>query len=193
VTIQPLAKESPVRRLRHDATDEADGFEEFVHAAGDRIHRAAVLLCGDHHLAEDLTQTTFTKVYAAWPAVSGADSPIAYTRKVLLRTFLSHRRLRRSAEWPVQAVPDSRTDQPDPGDRLDLLAALRRLPPPDRAVLVLRYWEDLSVARTAELLGIRENTCRARSARALARLRVLLPDLTDSDDTDTDIEIEDPS
>jgi RNA polymerase sigma-70 factor (sigma-E family) len=186
VSIQPLAKESPVRRPGQDATNDRDGFEEFVHASGDRIHRAAVLLCGDHHLAEDLTQTTFTKVYAAWPAVSNADSPIAYTRKVLLRTFLSHRRLRRSAEWPVQAVPDTRTDEPDPGDRLDLLAALRRLPPPDRAVLVLRYWEDLSVARTAELLGIRENTCRARSSRALARLRVLLPDLTDSD-------IEDPS
>ena len=186
VSIQPLAKDSPVRRPGYDATNDRDGFEEFVHAAGDRIHRAAVLLCGDHHLAEDLTQTTFTKVYAAWPAVSGADSPIAYTRKVLLRTFLSHRRLRRSAEWPVQTVPETRAEEPDPGTRLDLLAALRRLPPPDRAVLVLRYWEDLSVARSAELLGIRETTCRARSARALARLRALLPDLTDSD-------LEDPS
>jgi len=186
VTIQPLAKDPPVRRPGYDASHGQDAFEEFVQAAGDRIHRAAVLLCGDHHLAEDLTQTTFTKVYAAWPAVSRADSPIAYTRKVLLRTFLSHRRLRRSAEWPVQVVPDTRADAPDPGDRLDLLAALRRLPPADRAVLVLRYWEDLSVARTAELLGIRENACRARSARALARLRALLPDLIDPD-------IEDPS
>ena len=198
VTIQPLAKESPVRRPGYDDTLDRGGFEEFVHAAGDRIHRAAVLLCGDHHLAEDLTQTTFTKVYAAWPAVSRADSPIAYTRKVLLRTFLSHRRLRRSAEWPVQAVPDTRTDEPDPGVRLDLLAALRRLPPPDRAVLVLRYWEDLSVARTAELLGIRETTCRARSARALAKLRALLPDLTDSIDSTnptnpTNPDIKDPS
>ena len=106
---------------------------------------------------------------------------MAYTRKVLLRTFLSHRRLRRSAEWPVQVVPDAGTDEPDPGIRLDLLAALRQLRPADRAVLVLRYWEDLSVARTAELLGIRETTCRVRSTRALARLRALLPDLTDSD------------
>ncbi len=184
VTIKPLAKDSPVRRPGYDATNDPDGFEEFVHVAGDRIHRAAVLLCGDHHLAEDLTQTTFAKVYAAWPTVSTADSPIAYTRKVLLRTFLSHRRLRRSAERPVRAVPETRTHEPDPGDRLDLLAALRRLPPPDRAVLVLRYWEDLSVARTAELLGIRETTCRARSSRALAKLRALLPDLTDSDNED---------
>ena len=192
MTIQPLAKESPVRRPGPDVPEDPDGFEEFVHATGDRILRAAVLLCGDHHLAEDLTQTTFAKVYAAWPTVSSADRPLAYTRKVLLRTFLSHRRLRRSAEWPVRAVPETGTEEPDPGDRLDLLAALRRLPPSDRAVLVLRYWDDLSVARTAELLGIRENTCRVRSLRALTRLRALLPDLTDSD-SETDSEIEGPS
>ena len=181
-----MAKDAPVRSPVRDHTADHDGFEEFVHATGDRILRAALLLCGDHHLAEDLTQTTFAKVYAAWPAVSSADSPIAYTRKILLRTFLSHRRLRRSAEWPVHTVPETRTEEPDPGDRLYLLAALRRLPPPDRAVLVLRYWEDLSVAQTAKLLGIRETTCRARSARALAKLRALLPDLTHPD-------IEDPS
>ena len=181
VTIQPLTKESPVRRPAAGARHDPDGFEEFVHATGDRILRAAVLLCGDHHLAEDLTQTTFAKVFAAWPTVSSADSPLAYTRKVLLRTFLSHRRLRRSAEWPVQVVPETKAEEPDPGVRVDLLAALRRLPPPDRAVLVLRYWEDLSVARTADLLGIREGTCRARTSRALSRLRDLLPDLTHSD------------
>jgi RNA polymerase sigma-70 factor (sigma-E family) len=155
-----------------------DGFEEFVHATGDRMHRAALLLCGDHHLAEDLTQTTYAKVYASWTRVSAADSPLAYTRKVLMHAFLSHRRLRRAAELPVQAVPEVAADGADVNARLDLLAALRRLPPKDRAVLVLRYWEDLSVARTAELLGIRENTCRTRASRALIRLRDLLPDLT---------------
>ena len=178
MTIQE--SDSAVARRRYDASRDPDGFEEFVHATGDRIHRAALLLCGDHQLAEDLTQTTYAKVYAAWSTVSSADSPLAYTRKVLLRTFLSHRRLRRSAEWPVRDVPDVGAAEPDVGARLDLLAALRRLPPPDRAVLVLRYWEDLSVARTAELLGIREGTCRARSSRALARLRQILPDLTDT-------------
>ena len=66
--------------------------------------------------------------------------------------------------------------------RVDLLAALRQLPPRDRAVLVLRYWEDLSVERTAEILGIRTSACRNRAARALARLRVLLPTLTQTDD-----------
>ena len=120
-------------------------------ATGDRMHRAALLLCGDHHLAEDLTQTTYAKVYAAWSTVSAADSPSAYTRTVLLRTFLSHRgacaapRSARSASCPRRRRPGHGPDL-----RLDLLAALRLLSPADRAVLVLRYWEDLSVAHTAQ-------------------------------------------
>jgi RNA polymerase sigma-70 factor (sigma-E family) len=178
VTLQDTSPDAGVQLSRYDPRPDADGFEEFVHATGDRIHRAALLLCGDHHLAEDLTQTTFTKVYAAWSRVSAADSPLAYTRTVLMRTFLSHRRLRRAAEWPVEKVPEASAAGGDVSARLDLLAALRRLPPQDRAVLVLRYWEDLSVSRTAELLGIRENTCRTRASRALTRLRALLPDLT---------------
>ena len=107
-------------------------------------------------------------------------------------TFLSHRRLRRSAEWPAQDLPERVVHAPDHGTRLDLLAALRRLPPQDRAVLVLRYWEDLSVARTAELLGIREGTCRVRAVRALERLRAHLPDLADPD-PDLHHDSEDPS
>jgi RNA polymerase sigma factor (sigma-70 family) len=135
-------------------------------------------------LAEDLTQTTYAKVYANWAKVCAADSPMAYTRTILTRSFLSHRRLRRSTEHPVETLPDSPQTGPDPAMRMDLLAALRQLPPRDRAVLVLRYWEDLSVARTAEVLGIRESACRNRAARALARLRTLLPHLDETDPED---------
>jgi RNA polymerase sigma-70 factor (sigma-E family) len=156
----------------------SDGFEEFVQATGDRIYRSALVLCGNHHLAEDLTQTTFAKVYAAWSRVSAADSPLAYTRTVLLRTFLAQRRLRRVAEYPVEVLPEKSARGPDVDSRLALVAAMRRLTPQDRAVLTLRYWEDLSVAETADLLGIRQSTCRSRTSRALARLRNLLPDLT---------------
>ncbi len=165
-----------------------DGFEEFVNATADRIYRSAVLLCGDHHLAEDLAQTTFAKVYANWGRVSSADSPLAYARTILMHSFLSHRRLRRSSERPTDSFPETTSSDtwqaPDDAVRLDLLAALRQLPPRDRAVVVLRYWEDLSVARTAEVLGIRESTCRGRAARALERLRTLMPDLTTPDDGD---------
>jgi RNA polymerase sigma-70 factor (sigma-E family) len=157
-----------------------DDFAEFVHATGRRIHFAAVMLCGDHHLAEDLTQTTYAKVYVRWSQVARMDSPLAYTHTVLTRTFLSHRRLRRSSERPVEQLPERADETPDHVLRLDLVAALRRLPPRDRAVLVLRYWEDLSVERTAELLGIRPDACRRRAARALARLRAHLPTLDDT-------------
>jgi RNA polymerase sigma-70 factor (sigma-E family) len=136
-----------------------------------------VLLCGDPHLAEDLTQTTYAKVFVHWRRVARADDPVAYTRAVLVRTYLSHRRRRSASEVPVDAPPETPGATDDASLRLDLLAALARLAPADRTVLVLRYWEDLSVARTAELLGIKETTCRARSSRAVARLRTHLPDL----------------
>ena len=152
-------------------------FEAFVHATAATMHRTAVLLCGDHHLAEDLTQTAYAKVFASWRRVASANDPVAYTRQVLVRTFLSHRRLRRSAERPVDVLPEVAGTADDASLRLDLLSALQSLAPDDRAVLVLRFWEDLSVADTARLLGTGDAACRQRTARALARIRVLMPDL----------------
>src|SRR4051794_12527440 len=152
-------------------------FEAFVHTTAAAMHRTAVLLCGDHHLAEDLTQTAYAKVFASWRRVAGADDPVAYTRKILVRTFLSHRRLRRSSERPTDTLPDAPERSEDASLRLDLLAALQALAPDDRAVLVLRFWDDLSVADTARLLGTSDAACRQRTARALARIRVLMPDL----------------
>lgn len=174
MTVDSLSRSSasiPVLCLLGD-----DGFDQFVTATGQRIMRSALLLCGDHHLAEDLTQTTYAKVYAHWGAVSRADSPLAYTRTVLMRTFLTHRRLRRSSERPVDELPELSADGPDLAARMDLMAALRRLPARDRAVLVLRYWDDLSVEQAAHVLGIRESTCRSRAARALTKLRALIGD-----------------
>lgn len=158
-------------------------FEEFVAATAPRMQRAAYLLCGDHHLAEDLTQATYAKVFAHWRTVSRADNPVAYTRTVLTRTFLSQRRRRSSGETPVEQLGDSRSSMPSPDSdtRLDLLAALAELSPADRTVVVLRYWEDLSVAETARLLDLTESACRARSKRALDRLRRHFPDLSDKD------------
>jgi RNA polymerase sigma-70 factor (sigma-E family) len=152
-------------------------FESFVHTTAGSMHRTAILLCGDHHLAEDLTQTAYAKVFASWRRVAAANDPVAYTRQVLVRTFLSHRRLRRSSERPTEALPDGPAHAADPSLRLDLLAALQRMSADDRAVLVLRFWEDLSVADTARLLGTAEPACRQRTARALTRIRALMPDL----------------
>ena len=156
--------------------NDADEFADFVRVTGPRLHRSALLLTGDHHLAEDLTQTTYAKVFASWRRVSGADDPLAYTRRTLLNAFLSHRRLRRNSELPVDPTQGREIPAPDddPTARLDLLDALATLPPHDRAVLVLRYWEDRSVAETAIDLGLTETTVRTRSCRALQRLRPLV-------------------
>jgi RNA polymerase sigma-70 factor (sigma-E family) len=161
----------------HDTTPGDGDFASFVHATGTTLYRTALLLCGDHHLAEDLTQTTYAKVFAKWGRVRRCDSPTAYTRTVLLNTFLSHRRLRRSSERPVDCVPEGAADDvADPTVRLDLLAALAGLAPADRAVLVLRFWEDRSVEDTAALMGVSPGAVRTRSSRALARLRERLGD-----------------
>jgi len=177
VTIQTTTQGMEVGGLVADSRA-TTSFEAFVHATAGSMHRTAVLLSGDHHLAEDLTQTAYAKVFASWRRVVHADDPVAYTRQILVRTFLSHRRLRRTSERPVDAVPET-TGHPidDPSLRLDLLAALQALSADDRAVLVLRFWEDLSVADTARLLGISDAACRQRTARALARIRTLMPDL----------------
>lgn len=154
-----------------------DGFEAFVAETAGHLMRTAVLLCRDHHLAEDLTQTTYAKLFASWRRVTASTNPLAYARTTLLRTFLSQRRLRSSTERPSDSLPDAAAPATDHPQRLDLLTALAELSPDDRAVLVLRYWEDLSVAETAHLLDIKETTCRARSSRALARLRTRFPEL----------------
>lgn len=145
-------------------------FEEFVQATGNQVFRTALLLCGDWHLAEDLTQTTYAKVYAPWRKVSRADNPVAYTRSMLVNTYLSHRRLKRSGERPSDDLPETLYDG-DPTVRLVLLDALRELDPKDRAVVVLRYWEDRSVAETAHALGTTEGAVRTRTTRATAKLR----------------------
>jgi RNA polymerase sigma-70 factor (sigma-E family) len=162
--------------------NDAEEFAEFVRTTGPRLHRAALLLTGDHHLTEDLTQATYARVYASWRRVSRADDPLAYARRTLLNTYLSHRRLRRNSELPADPalLPERSGSEGDHATRLDLLDALATLPPHDRAVLVLRYWEDRSVADTAHDLGLTETAVRTRSRRALQRLRPLLgADLTE--------------
>jgi RNA polymerase sigma-70 factor (sigma-E family) len=156
--------------------NDGDEFATFVRETGAQLHRAALLLTGDQHAAEDLTQTTYAKVFASWRRVSRADNPLAYARTTLLNTFLSHRRLRRSSELPadLDLGPEISSDPPDPATRLDLLDALATLPALDRAVVVLRYWEDRSVADTAHDLGLTESVVRTRARRALQRLRPLL-------------------
>ena len=153
-------------------------FEAFARARAAHLHRSAWLLCGDRHLAEDLVQETLAKVYVRWHRRIGAriDNPAAYAQTTLVRTFLSARRRRSSGELPCADVPEgSGSDHAPASDlRLALLQALDGLAPLDRAVLVLRYLEDLSVAEVADRLGVTPGAVRNRSMRALERARPLL-------------------
>jgi RNA polymerase sigma-70 factor (sigma-E family) len=155
------------------ATD-PDEFLEFATARSSQLFRTAWLLCGDWHLAEDLVQTTLGKLFRSWRRVRSADSPDAYARTVLVRSYLSYRRRRSSTEKPYGSLPDSAGREIDPALRLTLLKGLAELPPKDRAVLVLRYWEDLSVEQTAQQMGCSAGAVRNRSLRALAKLRTVL-------------------
>ncbi|WP_328582902.1 SigE family RNA polymerase sigma factor [Streptomyces sp. NBC_00370] len=156
------------------SSEDLGQFEEFARAGSPRLFRTALLLCGDWHLAEDLVQTALGKAYASWHRVRRADNPEAYVRTMLMRSFISHTRLRRSTERPVSAVPEGTAMDSDAALRVTLLAALAELPVRERAVVILRYWEDRSVAETARELGLSQGSVRNRSARGLSRLRKLI-------------------
>jgi RNA polymerase sigma-70 factor (sigma-E family) len=153
----------------------SDDFVEYARAAAPRLRRTAYLLCHDWHLAQDFTQTALAKLFVNWHRIQRRESPDAYARKVLLRVFLDHQRRSSSTrEVVVDRVSETAAPAGQPELRVTLLDALRRIPPRDRAILVLRYWEDQSIEAVAELLGVSEATVKAQSARGLARLRALL-------------------
>jgi RNA polymerase sigma-70 factor (sigma-E family) len=156
-------------------------FTAYATVAVSRLRDTAYLMCRDWHLADDLTQTALTKLYVAWPKVAKADDVDAYARKVLLRSLLDHRRRRSSSEQPAVSMPETAGAAGDPVElRLTLVDALGHVKPVDRAIVVLRYWEDYSVEQVASLLELSEGTVRTRSMRALAKLRELLKeDLVD--------------
>jgi RNA polymerase sigma-70 factor (sigma-E family) len=154
----------------------ADGDERFRAFVVDQrrsLLRTAYLLTGDHGHAEDLVQTALLKTYRHWDRVSGRGDPTAYVRRVLVTTQTSWLRRSSSTEQVISAVPDRAADPRYEPDE-ELLRALRLLPPRMRAVVVLRFYEDLSEAATAELLGCSAGTVKTQTSRAMARLRELL-------------------
>jgi RNA polymerase sigma-70 factor (sigma-E family) len=145
----------------------------FVEGRRTALLRSAWLLCGNHHEAEDLVQTTLVKVVLGGRRLQRIDNLEAYARRTLVNTFIASRRRfwRREqayGELPEDAGPPAGADA---DTALTVRAALARLGPRQRAVLVLRYWEDLSVSETAELLSMRENTVKSHALRGLAVLR----------------------
>jgi RNA polymerase sigma-70 factor (sigma-E family) len=155
-----------------------EAYLEFATSRGGHLFRSACLLTGgDTHLAEDLTQETLGRMYVLWGRIARVDNPAAYAQTVLVRTYLGQRRRRAASERPFGDLPEG-AGQPGPADRpadpelrMTLLQALGRLAPKDRAVVVLRYWEDRSVEETADAMNVSSAAVRTRSVRALARLR----------------------
>jgi RNA polymerase sigma-70 factor (sigma-E family) len=155
-------------------TADADDFHEFASARAGQLFRIAYLICGDWHEAEDLVQTTLAKLFVAWHRVKRTDNPDAYARKVLMNSYLSQRRLKRSTETPVAEPGDLTATSVDADLRLTLVAALRKLPPRSRAVVVLRYVDDHSIESVAQALGISPAAVKSLNSRGLEQLRELL-------------------
>lgn len=160
----------------------SEDFEEFAVARTPQLYRAAWLMCGDAHRAEDLVQDTLAKVYVRWHRRLGGpiEHPVAYAHTTLARTYISAQRRRSNHETPTEHLPETSEARGDAATGLALRAALDELAPMDRAVLVLRYLEDVSVADTAAALGVSPGAVRNRTIRALDRLRAVLgPSLRD--------------
>jgi RNA polymerase sigma-70 factor (sigma-E family) len=151
-------------------------FDDFVRGSATRLLRTAVLLTGDRQAAEDLVQETYERIYVHWPRIR-AGAPEPYARKTL--TNLAANRWRKRHRRPAEVALIEDHDQSTPDDsetyavRRELLAALQALPPRQRAVIVLRYYDDLTEAQTAEVLGCAIGTVKSQAARALDRLRLI--------------------
>ena len=157
-----------------------DEFVTYYAARAAQLRNTAFLLCGDWHLAEDLTQTTFTKLYRAWSRIDRHEVLDQYARQVLLRTFLDERRRpwrREKPTLPDDAVLDvTAPEVRGSEDREVLRAALQQVPKRRRAVLILRFWADLSVEQVATILGCTTGTVKSQTSRGLADLREALGD-----------------
>jgi len=151
------------------------GFEEFVAARRPALLRTAYLLTGSHADAEDLVQLALVKTVPHWGRI--ADRPEPYVRQVLARESVSRWRRRRWRETSTEVLPERPSASGDLDSRLALRAALGSLAPRQRAVIVLRYYEDLTEKETASVLGIALGTVKSQARDGLAKLRALLPDL----------------
>ncbi|MEH0418586.1 SigE family RNA polymerase sigma factor [Streptomyces sp. B21-083] len=143
----------------------------FVEGRRTALFRSAYLLCGNRDEAEDLVQTTLVKVVLGARRYERLDNLEAYARQTLINTFIAGRRRFWRREHAYGELPETPVESADSDTGLMVRAALAKLAPKQRAVLVLRYWEDLSVNDTADLLGMRVSTVKSHTARGIAAMR----------------------
>jgi RNA polymerase sigma-70 factor (sigma-E family) len=147
-------------------------FTEYVMARQGGLRRTAYLLCQDWQHADDLVQAAITRLYVHWDRAAGVERTDAYARTVLVREYLSEQRSAWYRRVSVAAVmPDVPAPAPDTEASLDVRSALAALPPRQRATLVLRFYCDLTVDQTADLLGCSPGTVKSQTAKAMATLR----------------------
>ncbi|GAA0531440.1 SigE family RNA polymerase sigma factor [Paractinoplanes ferrugineus] len=150
-------------------------YVEYVSGRLPRLHRLAYILCSDQHQADDIVQATLTSLYVDWKKASAADSIDAYVHRMLVRRYLDEKRRRWSRVLLGNFVPDRAAPAPHAVEERDaLVTAMRALPKGQRAVLVLRYFVDLSVEETADALGCSTGNVKSQSSRGLASLRGVL-------------------
>jgi RNA polymerase sigma-70 factor (sigma-E family) len=153
---------------------DADDFAEFVAARSGALLRTAYLLTGNHQDAEDLVQTALVKAVPKWGRLREHEP---YVRRILVNESVSSWRRGRWRETPVPEVRDEPTPGYDVEQKVVLRRALAQLAPRQRAVIVLRYFDDLTEAQTADALGVAVGTVKSQARDALTRLRTLVPDL----------------
>lgn len=155
-----------------------DDFEEYVTQRGAALLRFAFVLCGDRHLAEDLVQEVLARIHRRWHRMAHVAQPDAYLRAAIVRQFLSWRRRRSSSELALAELPEPPGGDPDAAARYaardEMWRLLSRLPRRQRAVLVLRYYEDMADEDIATTLDCRVTTVRVHAHRGLTELRKLL-------------------
>ena len=149
----------------------APTFEEYVAVRGRALWRSAWLLTGDAQRAEDLVQTALVKCWRRWDQIAADGSVDGYVRRALITTFTDWRRRKWHGEVPTAVPPDDSTVGADLAARHDVLCALAQLPRGQRAVIVLRYYDDLTEAQAAAALRVSVGTVKSQTARALKTLR----------------------
>lgn len=152
-------------------------FDVFVRSRSARLLETAYLISGDRGRAEDLLQLALERTYRRWASIRRRDAPEVYVRRVLVNLNVSAWRGHRLPERLTPSVPEeqeSRNAEADYDDRDELWRAIQNLPPRMRATLVLRYFEDLSEAETADVLGCSVGSVKTQTSRALRRLRTQL-------------------
>jgi RNA polymerase sigma-70 factor (sigma-E family) len=156
--------------------DHESEYVEYVQARLPTLHRTAYLLCGDRHLADDVVQATITALYVNWGRASRADNLDAYVHRMLVRKFIDEKRRSWARVRLMSSTPEPPPGPPDDGaeHRDAIVSALARLPRGQRAVLVLRYFCDLSVEEAAVALGCSTGNVKSQTSRGLAALRPLL-------------------